>query len=47
MKKRQQQQNQQVSQLLMHQQLHTLALTLLQPEVPTFAGAPSSTATLS
>ena len=36
----QQQQNQQVQQLLKQQQLHTLALTLLQLEVPTFAGDP-------
>jgi hypothetical protein len=34
----QQQQNQQVQQLLKQQQLHTLALTLPQPEVPTFTG---------
>ena len=36
----QQQQNQQVQQLLKQQQLHTLALTLLQLEVPTFAVDP-------
>ena len=36
----QQQQNQQVQQLLKQQQLHTLALTLPQLEVPTFAGDP-------
>ena len=34
----QQQQNHQVQQLLKQQQLHTLALTLPQPEVPTFTG---------
>ena len=37
----QQQQNHQVQQLLKQQQLHTLALTLPQPEVPTFTGDPS------
>ena len=36
----QQQQNHQVQQLLRQQQLHTLALTLPQPEVPTFSGDP-------
>ena len=36
----QQQQNQQVQQLLKEQQLHTLTLTLPQPEVPTFTGDP-------
>ena len=36
----QQQQNRQVQQLLQQQQLHTLALTLPQPEVPTFTGDP-------
>ena len=36
----QQQQTQQVQQLLKQQQLHPLALTLPQPEVPTFAGDP-------
>ncbi|KAL9980361.1 hypothetical protein ACROYT_G008936 [Oculina patagonica] len=36
----QQQQNQQVQQLLKQQQLHTLALTLPQPEVLTFTGDP-------
>lgn len=36
----QQRQNQQVQQLLMQPQLHTLALTLPQTEVPTFAGDP-------
>ncbi len=36
----QQQQNQQVQQLLKQQQLHTMALTLPQPEVPTFTGDP-------
>ena len=36
----QQQQNHQVQQLLKQQQLHTLALTLPQPEVPTFTGDP-------
>lgn len=36
----QQQQNQQVQQLLKQQQLHTLALTLPQLEVPTFTGDP-------
>jgi len=35
-----QQQNQQVQQLLKQQQLHTLALTLPQLEVPTFTGDP-------
>ena len=36
----QQQQNHQVQQLLKQQQLHTLTLTLPQPEVPTFTGDP-------
>ena len=36
----QQQQNQQVQQLLKEQQLHTLTLTLPQPEVLTFTGDP-------
>ena len=36
----QQQQNQHVQQLLKEQQLHTLTLTLPQPEVPTFTGDP-------
>ena len=36
----QQQQNHQVQQLLRQQQLHALALTLPQPEVPTFSGDP-------
>ena len=36
----QQMQNQQVQELLKQQQLHTLALTLPQPEVPTFTGDP-------
>ena len=36
----QQQQNHQVQQLLKQQELHTLALTLPQSEVPTFTGDP-------
>ena len=36
----QQQQNHQVQQLLKQQQLHTLALPLSPPEVPTFTGDP-------
>ena len=36
----QQQQNHQVQQLLKQQQLHTLALPLPSPEVPTFTGDP-------
>ena len=36
----QQQQNHQVQRLLKQQQLHSLALTLPQPEVPTFTGDP-------